>query len=90
MAPEYPEVRVDAPNRVKQIREALGMTQQALADRAGITKRGLRAIELGESAPGIDTALRITKQFTAVPLTVEYVFPIGGRKVRRPEQEGDR
>ena len=47
------------------------MTQQQLADQAGVTRQTIIAIEAGKYAPSLTLALRIAKAF-AVP--IEDVF----------------
>lgn len=47
------------------------MTQQDLADRVGVTRQTINAIELGKYSPSLDVAFRIARAFDA-PL--EQVF----------------
>lgn len=47
------------------------MTQQALAERVGVTRQTINAIELGKYSPSLDVAFRIARAFDA-PL--EEVF----------------
>jgi DNA-binding XRE family transcriptional regulator len=44
---------------LRQQRERLGLTQQALADRAGLTGTAVAMIERGERTPNLDTAARL-------------------------------
>jgi transcriptional regulator with XRE-family HTH domain len=45
--------------RLRDLREARGLTQADLADRAGLTRVGLGNIERGERVPGWDTVQAI-------------------------------
>jgi len=59
-------------NRIRQLREEHGeMTQQALADRIGVTRQTVNAIELGKYSPTLEVAFLIAEVFR-VPL--EKVF----------------
>jgi putative transcriptional regulator len=59
-------------NRIRQLREEHAeMTQQALADRIGVTRQTVNAIELGKYSPTLEVAFLIAEVFR-VPL--EKVF----------------
>ena len=59
-------------NRVRDLRSARdGMTQQDLADLAGVTRQTIVALEGGAYAPSLALALRIAKIFRK---RVEDVF----------------
>jgi len=59
-------------NRIRRLRFDHGeMTQQALAERVGVTRQTINAIELGKYCPSLDVAFRIAAAF-GVPL--EQVF----------------
>ena len=59
-------------NRIRQLREEHDeMTQQALADRIGVTRQTVNAIELGKYSPTLEVAFLIAEVFR-VPL--EKVF----------------
>ena len=59
-------------NRIRQLRhEHNEMTQQALADRIGVTRQTVNAIELGKYSPTLEVAFLIAEVFR-VPL--EKVF----------------
>jgi len=53
------------------------MTQQELADRIGVTRQTVNAIELGKYSPSLEVAFRITLVF-GVPL--EEVFEYTGER----------
>ena len=66
--------KVDIRNRIREFRfKAEEMTQQALADRVGITRQTVIALEKGKYFPSLELAFRIAKAFD-VPL--EEVFQV--------------
>lgn len=61
-------------NRIRDLRAATGeMTQQALADRIGVTRQTVNAIELGKYSPSLEVAFRIAAVF-GVPLDDVFQF----------------
>jgi putative transcriptional regulator len=59
-------------NKIRRLRfDHDEMTQQALAERIGVTRQTVNAIELGKYSPSLEVAFRIAKVF-GVPL--EEVF----------------
>ncbi|MBN2456469.1 MAG: helix-turn-helix transcriptional regulator [Sedimentisphaerales bacterium] len=55
-------------NQVRRLRFENGeMTQQQLADKTGVTRQTIIAIEAGKYAPSLTLAFRIAKAF-AVPI----------------------
>ena len=59
-------------NRVRRLRFENGeMTQQQLADKVGVTRQTIIAIEAGKYAPSLPLAFRIARTFRA---KVEDVF----------------
>jgi putative transcriptional regulator len=59
-------------NRIRQLRQEHGdMTQQELADRIGVTRQTVNAIELEKYSPTLEVAFQIAEVFR-VPL--EKVF----------------
>ena len=66
--------KVDIRNRIREFRfKAEEMTQQALADRVGITRQTVIALEKGKYFPSLELVFRIAKTFD-VPL--EEVFQV--------------
>jgi putative transcriptional regulator len=64
-------------NRIRQLRlDRSEMTQQELADRIGVTRQTVNAIELGKYSPSLEVAFRIAAVFR-VPL--EEVFHYKGK-----------
>lgn len=63
-------------NHIRRLRfEHNEMTQQVLADRIGVTRQTVNAIELGKYSPSLEVAFRIAAVF-GVPL--EQVFQFSG------------
>ncbi len=61
-------------NRIRELRAAHGeMTQQALADRIGVTRQTVNAIELGKYSPTLEMAFRIAAVF-GTPLDDVFQF----------------
>ncbi|MES2792978.1 MAG: helix-turn-helix transcriptional regulator [Planctomycetota bacterium] len=61
-------------NCIRELRTATaGMTQQELADRVGVTRQTIVALEGGAYTPSLTLALRITKVFGK---TTEAVFQL--------------
>jgi putative transcriptional regulator len=59
-------------NRIRRLRFDHGeMTQQQLADKAGVTRQTIIAIEAGKYAPSLPLAFRIARAFNT---SVENVF----------------
>ncbi len=70
-------------NQIRRLRFENGeMTQQQLADKAGVTRQTILAIEAGKYAPSLPLAFRIARAF-GVPL--EDVFQYDGDAARRPD-----
>ncbi|MEL7311284.1 MAG: helix-turn-helix transcriptional regulator [Pseudomonadota bacterium] len=59
-------------NCIRELRETNDqMTQQALADRIGVTRQTVNAIEAGKYSPSLEVAFRIASVFE---LPLEQVF----------------
>jgi putative transcriptional regulator len=62
-------------NRIRALRFSSGqMTQGELADRVGVTRQTLNAIEQGKYSPSLEVAFRIARVF-AVPLEEVFQYP---------------
>ena len=48
-------------NRVKDFRKGGGLTQEELANRAGVSRQTIISIEKNKFIPGLDVALKISK-----------------------------
>lgn len=67
-------------NQIRTLRLHAGqMTQGELADRIGITRQTLNAIEQGKYSPSLEVAFRIARVF-AVPLEQVFQYPERGRQ----------
>ncbi|MHC4476835.1 MAG: helix-turn-helix transcriptional regulator [Planctomycetota bacterium] len=63
-------------NRVRRLRFDNGeMTQQQLADKVGVTRQTIIAIEAGKYAPSLPLAFRLARTFG---VSVEEVFQYQG------------
>jgi putative transcriptional regulator len=61
-------------NQIRRLRfEKDQMTQQDLADRVGVTRQTIIAIEQGKYSPSLPLAFRIAKTFG---VTIEQVFEL--------------
>jgi len=73
-------------NTIRKLRfERNEMTQQELAERVGVTRQTINAIELGKYSPSLEVAFRIAGAF-GVPL--DQVFSYGGRTSGERSQPG--
>ena len=62
-------------NNLRQLRFANGqMTQQRLADRVGVTRQTIIAIESGRYAPSLPLAFKLAQAFS---IKIEDVFQFG-------------
>ena len=62
-------------NRIRPLRFAHGeMTQAELADRIGVTRQTIIAIEQGRYSPSLEMAFRIARVFR-VPLDEIFQYP---------------
>ena len=63
-------------NQIRRLRFDHGeMTQQELADRVGVTRQTVNAIELGKYSPTLETAFRVARVFGK---TLDEVFRYDG------------
>jgi len=58
-------------NRVKEIREQHGMSQEALAAKVGVTRQTIISLEKGSYVPSLLLAISIAEVFG---LTIENIF----------------
>jgi putative transcriptional regulator len=66
-------------NRIRRLRfDRAEMTQQQLADKIGVTRQTVNAIELGKYSPSLEVAFRIARVF-GVPLEEVFQY-IDGRQ----------
>ena len=68
-------------NQIRRLRSDHGeMTQQALADRIGVTRQTVNAIELGKYSPSLEVAFRIAAVFGA---SLDEVFQHEAKSAKR-------
>jgi len=61
-------------NNIRRLRfDRKEMTQQELADRIGVTRQTVNAIELGKYSPSLEIAFRISEVF-GVPLDQVFQY----------------
>ena len=65
--------------RIRAARNAMGMTQQELADRVGVSRQTINAIEQGNFKPTIRLCKDICRELDR---TLDELF--GGETVRKP------
>ena len=58
-------------SRLKEIRLEKGLTQESLADKAGVTRQTIIAIEKAKFVPSVKLALELA---SALDASLEYVF----------------
>jgi putative transcriptional regulator len=62
-------------NRIRRLRfDHNEMTQQDLAEKVGVTRQTINAIELGKYSPSLEVAFRIARVF-GVPLEDVFTYP---------------
>ena len=69
-------------NRIRAARQAMGWTQNDLADKAGVSARTIHAIEKGR--PCRQATKRKILRTLGVPWDLRTEYFVGVRKVRRP------
>ena len=84
-------------NKLRSARSEVGVSQQELADRAGISRQAYSAIESGRSAPSTEIALRLARALgstvdelfsldDAGPVTVQADFVVSGDSPAPPSR----
>ncbi|HEV8654474.1 MAG TPA: helix-turn-helix transcriptional regulator [Candidatus Limnocylindria bacterium] len=63
------------PNKLREFREAAGLSQAALAAQVGVTKQSISDFETGERMPGLGTAAALARVLRS---TVDALFLTGG------------
>lgn len=61
-------------NRIASLRASAGMTQAQLAERIGVTRQTVNAIEGGKYSPSLEVAFKIAVVFN-VPLEEAFQYP---------------
>ena len=62
-------------NDVRELREALGLSQGALGQELGVSRQTINAIETGRYDPSLTLAILIARHFGS---TVEEIFHVDG------------
>jgi len=71
-------------NNIRKLRFENGqMTQQQLADKAGVTRQTIIAIEAGKYAPSLPLAFKIARTFG---VSIETVFQYENENLSTPSQ----
>jgi transcriptional regulator with XRE-family HTH domain len=73
---------------LRQLRVAAGMTQSALAERAGLSARSIQHLEAGLAQPHVDTMLRLADALELEP-DERLKFQAAGRAAPRPRFRGN-
>jgi len=74
-------------NRIRRLRFENGeMTQQQLADKTGVTRQTIIAIEAGKYSPSLTLAFRIARTFA---LPIEGVFQYQAENPQSPASSPD-
>jgi len=64
-------------NRLREIRLDMGLTQERLADKVGVTRQTIIAVEKGKFVPSVKLALELA---SALNTTLENVFWLEGSR----------
>ena len=79
-----PDMTHAEPNRVRELREAWGLSQVGLAAAVKLTRQSIGAIEAGRATPAVDVAIRLARALGCpveelfAGLAAEYVTPEPG------------
>jgi putative transcriptional regulator len=81
--------KIEITNSIRRLRFEHGeMTQQELADRVGVTRQTVNAIELGKYSPSLEVAFLVARTFG---VGVEEVFElVGGTDESTQRNQGRR
>ena len=60
-------------NKLRELREGNGLSQQALAEKVQVTRQTIISIEQGRYVPSLELALKLSKEFRC---KVEDIFAI--------------
>jgi putative transcriptional regulator len=64
-------------NRVKELRDERGWTQQELADKVGVSRQSINSIERDRYVPSLVLALTFARVFDC---PIEKIFKLEGKK----------
>lgn len=74
-------------NRLKELRESLGLTQEQLGELLGVSRQAINAIETEKFEPSIWLAYDISKIFHR-PIEDVFLFEKSERKSRAQQSRG--
>ena len=75
-------------NRVRELREALGLTQEQLGEMVGTSRQAINAIETEKNEPSIWLAYDISQVFNQ-PIESVFLFEDSERKSRAQISRGE-
>jgi putative transcriptional regulator len=64
-------------NRVRELRDERGWTQQELADKVGVSRQSINSIERGRYVPSLVLALTFARVFDC---PIDKIFKLEGKK----------
>jgi putative transcriptional regulator len=64
-------------NKVRELRNARGWTQQALAERVGVSRQSINSIERGRYVPSLALALEFARVFGCA---TDEIFELEGKR----------
>jgi putative transcriptional regulator len=79
------EAALPVKNRLKVLRAERDWSQQELADRLGVSRQTINAIETGKYDPSLPLALKMGKLFD---LGVETIFSLDHDQATEPQRRG--
>ena len=70
-------------NQVRELRAASNMTQQELADKLGLTRQTVIAIEQDKYSPSLETAFKVA-MVLGVPIEQCFQYDLHGKRYAAP------
>ena len=64
-------------NRVKELRDARGWTQQQLADAVGVSRQSINSVERNRYVPSLELALQFGRVFE---VSIDEIFKLGEKR----------
>ena len=71
-------------NTVRRYRRDVGLSQEALGDRVGVSRHAIMAIEAGRQVPSTTLALRLAATFDCAVKDLFHLDPVTETEVRLP------
>jgi putative transcriptional regulator len=69
-------------NTIKVQRAIRNLTQADLAEKAGVTRKSINAIETGRMVPSVVLALKVAR---ALGVSIDTLFSLDGHEAARPD-----